>query len=186
MERIIIEVSRRHAHLSLEDATVLFGPAYALRVRNILSQPGQFAALETVMARSRGRILEHIRVVGPFRQETQLELSASDAQALDVNPPRRISGDTHKAETVELVGPLGSVMAPVILAQRHLHCDPQTAATWGLSAGERVRVRPDGARSLIDDLAVRIHPEAVVAVHIDEDEAREFGIIKKAWGSIVR
>lgn len=185
MKRVVIEMSRRHIHLSPADCATLFGEQSVLRIRNMLSQPGQFAATETVTARSRGRVLEHIRVVGPCRNKTQLEIAPRDAHALDIHPSRRISGDVKDAETVCIVGPKGSVEAPVILAQRHVHCDPQTAREWGITDKKKVRVAVEGAKKVINNVAVRIYENAVPAVHIDEDEAEEFGVQKKGWGIIV-
>lgn len=154
-------------------------------MRNLLSQPGHFAAQETVTAKARGRLLEHVRVVGPLRPRTQLEVSATDAAALDIHPARQISGNLGDAETVELIGPAGSVVVPVILAQRHLHCDPATARAWGIADGEQIRMQITANGAIIDGIVVRVSDDAVPAVHVDEDEAREFGIKKGGEGTIV-
>lgn len=182
---VIIEVSRRHVHLSEEDYLRLFGEGQLLHMRNSLSQPGQFAALETVDVRCRGRLLEHVRVVGPFRSHSQIELSERDAHALDLIAPRRISGDIADAPMVELCGPAGSVEVPAIMAERHLHCDPQTAQAWNLQQGMVITIRAEGSGALIENVKVRIDDTAAVAVHLDEEEGHELGMPKGGTGTII-
>jgi putative phosphotransacetylase len=130
-------------------------------------------------------LLEHVRIVGPFREQTQLEVAPSDASALDITPPTRISGDVEGAAMVEVTGPRGSVMAPAIIAQRHLHCDSAIAAAWGIADGDSVSVALDASDVVLPNVVVRLSAQSRLAVHIHEDEAREYGVQRQGTGVIV-
>lgn len=184
-----VGVSRRHLHLSASDVRALFGSGGLTPARSI-TQPGQFAANETVDVMGPNGRLDGVRVVGPARGETQLELAFSDAARLGVSPPLAASGSLDgSVGGLTLVGPHGRVTLPrgVIIAARHLHCTPDDARRWGLSDGDRVDVRcGDGARALtLHDVLVRSGPAHATEVHLDEDEARAAGVATGASAEIV-
>lgn len=184
-----IGVSRRHIHLSADHERALFGAAGLTSARP-LSQPGQFAANETVdVVGPKGRI-EGVRVVGPARGETQVELASSDAARIGVEAPLAASGSLgQSAGGVTLVGPHGRVALArgVIIAGRHLHCAPEDARRWGLNDGDRLDVRcGSGPRAVtFHDVLVRAGPTHATELHLDEDEARAAGVVTGAPAEIV-
>ena len=175
-----IGVSNRHVHLSPEHVRTLFGTTQLSEAKP-LTQPGQFAAQETVaVAGPKGRI-ESVRVVGPSRGETQLELSLGDARTLGITPVVAASGSlAGSSGGVTLSGPAGSVTLDrgVIVAARHLHLSPGDAAKWGLRDGDRLDVRcGTGARSTtFHDVLVRSSPAYATELHLDTDEAFAAGV----------
>ena len=175
-----IGVSNRHVHLSAVDAQALFGSA-TLTVARALTQPGQFAAQQTVTARGPSGSIDGIRIVGPARGETQLEIAASDARVLGVDPPVAASGSlASSAGNVTLVGPAGRVELSrgVIVAARHLHLAPADARRWGLRNGDLLDVRCGiGARAAtLHDVLVRSGEGHATELHLDVDEARAAGV----------
>ncbi len=173
-------VSNRHLHLSAEHLQMLFGSAPLTPARALL-QPGQFAANETVAVTGPQGRIEGIRIVGPARGETQLELARTDAASLGVDPPVATSG--HLRESVgglTLIGPHGRVELTkgVIVAARHLHLSPADALRWALGDGDRLSVRcGSGARAVtFHDVVVRSGPAHATELHLDADEARAAGV----------
>lgn len=177
--KIPVEISARHAHLSKTDLEILFGPGFELSAYKDLSQPGQFAAKETVNLVSRLGRIDQVRVLGPVRAQTQIELSATDARQLGLNPPLRASGNLEGTPGLKIVGPKGQVdlARGVILAWRHLHLDPAAAAKLGVKNYDRVKVDIGGARALLfENVLVRVSQDFRPAMHIDTDEANAAGI----------
>lgn len=180
--KVPIEISARHVHLSCEDLEALFGTGFKLSKYKDLSQPGQFAAEETVkLVGPRGGQIDKIRVLGPCRKETQVEISETEARELGLNPPVRDSGNLAETAGAKIVGPKGEVdlKQGVILALRHIHIDPKTAAELGVKNYDRVKVDVSGARDLLfENVLVRVSPDFKLAMHIDTDEANAAGIDK--------
>ncbi len=180
-----VGVSNRHVHLTRKDVEQLFGSGYRLHVRKALSQPGQFACDETVdLVGPRGTI-ERVRVLGPERNATQIEISLTDATKLGITPPVRMSGDIAGSPGILLRGKTGSVEAKegLIVAARHIHISSEQAKIYGLKNGEFVRVRVSGGRALVfEEVAVRCGDGHDLEMHIDFDEANSAGL---ANGSIV-
>ena len=183
-----IGVSNRHVHLSADDLRKLFGGA-ALTVARQLTQPGQFAAAESVAVHGpKGRI-DGVRVVGPTRGETQLEIAASDAAVLGIEPPVAASGSLQGSTGgVSLVGPAGRIelQRGVIVAARHLHLAPADARRWGLRDGDHLDVRcGSGPRAAtLHDVLVRAGEGHATELHLDTDEARAVGV-KTGDGAVV-
>ena len=173
-KRLPIGVSNRHVHLSAAHLESLFGNGYKLNVAKELSQPGQFAAKETVcVAGPKGRI-ENVRVLGPVRGQTQIEISATDSFQLGILPVVRDSGQHAGSPGLRLIGPAGEVTTErgAIVAARHIHMHPDQAKEWNLSDGQRVRIRIDSQRPVVfDDVLVRVNREFQGEVHLDTDEA---------------
>ncbi len=171
---IPIGVSAHHIHLSQGDVEQLFGRGQQLTPRAPLAQPGQFASEEQVrLVGPRGSI-ERVRVLGPARQETQVEISRTEGYTLGINAPIRMSGDLGGTPGLALEGPEGRVELKqgVIYAQRHLHMTPTDARRLGLRDRDIVRVRVGGERELVfGDVAVRVSPKYKLELHLDTDEA---------------
>ncbi|MCW5631987.1 MAG: acetate/propionate family kinase [Rubrivivax sp.] len=185
---IPVAVSAHHVHLTQETVERLFGAGHALQVRQPLTQPGFWAAEETVaVAGPRGR-LERVRVLGPCRSRNQIELSRTEAIRLGIDAPLRLSGHLDGTPEVTLIGPSGSVRTDgAIVAQRHLHLAPADAARLGVEAGQEVDLELDTARAtVLRHVALRLADDAVLEVHLDTDEANAAGLSGDAEGVLRR
>jgi putative phosphotransacetylase len=176
-----VGVSNRHAHITKEHFEALFGQGAGLTKFRDLSQPGQFASNEKIDIVGAKGSIRGVRLLGPFRPKTQIEVSWTEAVTLGVKPPVRESGDLGGSAALKLVGPQGSVQVHegLILARRHLHCTPGDAAAIGLSNGEAVRVRVgrDGGRGTVfEDTVVRVSDKFSLELHLDTDEANAAGV----------
>ncbi|HOB07906.1 MAG: phosphate propanoyltransferase [Limnochordia bacterium] len=177
--KVPVGVSARHLHLSKEDLAVLFGPDYQLTPAKELSQTGQYAAEEQVTLVTRKNAIPNVRVLGPLRGKTQVEISRTDAFALGLRPPVRDSGSVENSEAVTLVGPKGSIYLKegVIIALRHIHMSPADAAKFGVEDKSVVSVKTEGERSVIfNNVLVRVRDDFVLEFHIDTDEANAAGL----------
>jgi putative phosphotransacetylase len=190
MDKILTEVSARHVHLSKQDGEKLFGPEKKLDKIKDLSQPGEFSAEQKVDLKTSKNILKGIRIIGPWREQTQVEISQTDAYFLGLNPPIRESGDLIGSEKCILIGPAGEVnlSAGVIIAQRHLHLDPLTAQENNLKNKDLVSVKINSVkRSLtFHQVVVRVNDNFKPAFHIDTDEGNAAGINKTTQGEIIK
>ncbi len=170
---IPVEISAHHVHLSQADVEALFGPGHQLTPMHELSQPGQYACEEKVhLVGPKGRIA-NVRVLGPTRKETQVEIAMTEQFKLGVQPPIRQSGDLTGTPGLTLEGPHGSTQIErgVICAQRHIHMSPDDALRFRVRDNTVVRVRIAGERELIfGDVVVRVNPAFRLAMHIDTDE----------------
>ena len=183
----LVEVSAHHAHLTQEHVEMLYGAGHQLTKHTDLSQPGQFACKEQVtLVGPKGRI-ERVRVLGPVRKATQVEIAMTEQFKLGVHPPVRESGDIANTPGCTLEGPAGSVVLErgVICALRHIHMTPADALRYGLRDKSFVRVRIGGDRELIfGDVLVRVDPRFSLAMHIDTDEGNAAGIETGVQGFI--
>jgi acetate kinase len=184
-----LEVSAHHVHLSQEHVAALYGQGHGLTPARELSQPGQFACKETVdLIGPKGRV-ERVRVLGPTRKETQVEISMTEQFKLGIDPPIRASGDLEESPGITIEGKKGvaAIGNGVICALRHIHMSPEDALHFGLRDRDRVMVRVEGERELIfGDVLVRIHPDYKLAMHIDTDEANAASISTGFTGYIDR
>jgi len=172
--KVPVGISNRHIHLSQQDLETLFGPGYELTVRGPLSQTGQFAAEETVTIEGPKSSISNVRILGPTRKETQIEISRTDSFALGLKPPVRDSGLLDGSPGVTVIGPKGRVTLDkgVILAQRHIHMNEEDAARFGVKDKEMVSVRVGGERGVVfENVLVRVRSDFVLEMHIDTDEA---------------
>jgi putative phosphotransacetylase len=183
---IPVGVSNRHFHISQADLEILFGAGYQLTKLKDISQKGQFAANETLTAVGPKGKIEKIRIVGPTRGKTQLEISRSDAVWLGIDPPVRYSGDLTNSASVHLIGPKGELdlKEGVIIAQRHIHMSPADAKNFGVKDRDRVVVAPlaktlppnsEDRTVIFDNVLIRVHESFVLDFHIDLDEANAAG-----------
>ena len=169
-----VAASNRHIHVSSADLETLFGKGYALTPERALSQPGQFAAKETVtISGSKGKI-DQVRVLGPARGKTQVEILMTDAFKLGVSPVVRLSGDLEGTPGATIIGPAGSLelSAGVIVAMRHVHISVEQAAWLGLQNGDLVSIRKGGVRALVfENVPVRCGEGHSLELHLDMEEA---------------
>jgi putative phosphotransacetylase len=189
-KEVAIGVSNRHLHLSARDFEALFGKGHVPSVKRTISQPGQFAAGETVCVCGPKGKLEGVRVVGPLRGTTQVELSPSDCRHLGVDAPVVVSGKLEKsAGGVALEGPAGKIQLTggVIVAQRHLHVAPADGRGLGVADGDVVAIEcgPAGRRVTLHDVVVRLGPSHATELHLDADEAAAAGVKTGDTGALV-
>lgn len=175
-----IGVSNRHIHLSKGDLAVLFGEGYELTPMKELSQPGQYACKETLTIIGPSlRPIENVRVLGPVRKSSQVEISATDSYVLKVKPPVRESGKTEGSAPITIVGPKGVVQLSegCIIANRHIHMSPEDGIAFGVKDGDYVTVDAEGKRrTRWYDVQVRVHPDFRLEMHVDTDDANAAGI----------
>ncbi len=186
--KILVETSARHIHLTREHVDILFGAGHQLTSKKALSQPGQFACEEKVTVKGEKGELK-MSVLGPERNATQVEVSLTDARTLGVKAPVRESGDIAGSGACTLVGPCGTVEISegVIAAKRHIHLTPETAAELGLSDKQIVSVKLDTERSLVfGDVVVRVSPKFAPAMHIDTDESNAACAFGEVYGEIIK
>lgn len=176
-----IGVSARHVHLTQEHVETLFGPGYQLTKKKDL-MGGQFASNETVtIIGLKLRAIENVRVLGPVRSATQVEVSATDAIKLGMNVPVRMSGDIAGSAPIAIVGPKGAIYLKegCIVAKRHIHMSPEDAARFGVVDKQVVKVRFESGRGgTLEDVPIRVDPSFDLEMHIDTDEANGLGIAK--------
>ncbi|MFR5865952.1 MAG: propanediol utilization protein [Clostridiales bacterium] len=185
--KVVVETSARHVHLTAEQVETLFGKGHKLTVKKMLSQPGQFACEEKVDVVGPKNTIRNVSVLGPERKAAQVEVSLTDARTLGIAAPVRESGDIADTPGVKLVGPAGELTLAqgVIAAKRHIHLTPDEAAAFGLADKEIVTVRLDTARPLIfDDVVVRVRSDFAAAMHIDTDESNAACAFGEVYGEI--
>ena len=189
-QSIPVAISARHVHLSQATLERLFGPGYVLQPRSPLSQPGQFAAIETVtLIGPRGR-LEHVRVLGPPREADQVEIALTDERKLGIDAPLRLSGDLGSTPGVTLEGPNGRVTlgAGVVCALRHIHMSSSDAEQFGVTDRQVVQVAVESAgRSVVfGNVVIRVSPNYRLELHLDTDEGNAAGIEAGTRARLVR
>ena len=181
-----IGVSARHIHLTQEDLEILYGPGYQLTKKKEL-MGGQFASNELVtIVGLKLRAIENVRILGPCRKKSQVEISATDALKLGVKAPVRESGDIAGSAPIALVGPKGALYLKegCIVAARHIHMSPADAKAAGVHDGDYVSVKADNERGTIfNNVKIRVDESFTLEMHIDTDEANASQI---ATGTTVR
>ncbi|TNJ66194.1 phosphate propanoyltransferase [Paenibacillus hemerocallicola] len=178
-KNVPVGVSARHIHLTEEHIAILFGSGYELNVLKPLSQPGQFAAEETVAVIGPKGRFDKVRILGPARKASQLEISKTDSFQLGVRPPVRESGSIDNTPGITIQGPAGEVVLErgVIVAARHIHFHTKEAAEWGIEDKQLLRVRVQGERPLVfEDVIARVSDQFALDMHIDTDEANAAGV----------
>lgn len=174
-----VGISNRHIHLSQADLDQLFGAGYQLTPMKELSQPGQFACKETVTICGPKGAIEKVRVLGPVRKETQIEIVTGDCFKLGVKAPAKLSGDLAGTPGITVVGPRGSVQTAqgLIVAQRHIHMAPADAQAYGVKDGQIVKIRVGGLRGgIYDNVAIRVTTSSKLECHLDTEEANAMGV----------
>ena len=177
--QVPVGISNRHIHLSREDMDILFGYGTTLTLMKAVKQPGQFAAEECVTLRGPKGEIKNVRVLGPLRPSTQVEISVADSFVLGVKAPVRMSGDLQDSPGIEIVGPKGSVKkaSGTIVAWRHIHISPEQAERHGLRDGMEVSIQARGQRAgIMQHVVVRATQASVLELHVDVEEANAYGL----------
>lgn len=178
-EGIPVGVSNRHIHLSAEHMEILFGRGKSLTKKKELNQIGEFAAEETVTLVGPKGTMRGVRILGPLRSFTQIELSLTDAFGLGIKPPFRNSGDIKGSAGIVVVGPCGAVTLQegVICAIRHIHMNCETAQRFGVRDGDVATVSFDGIRGgTLKEVLIRVQEHFRLEMHVDTDEANALGL----------
>ncbi|RJW37596.1 phosphate propanoyltransferase [Clostridiales bacterium TF09-2AC] len=186
---IPVGVSNRHVHLSQGDLEALFGPGYELSRMKDLSQPGQYACKETVTICGPKGAIEKVRILGPVRSRTQVEILAGDSFKLGIKSTARLSGDLDGTPGITIIGPKGSVQIKegLMVAQRHIHMLPEDAARMGVHDGQVVSLEVDGIRGgILRNTIVRVTGQSGLECHIDTEEANALGLSSSSRVKIVQ
>lgn len=187
--KIIVETSARHVHITKEHMAVLFGEGAELTCKKELSQPGQFACEERVTVVGPKGEMKNVSILGPFRSQTQVELSRTDARKIGLDAPTRESGDLAGSPGCKLIGPKGEIDLDcgVIVAKRHAHMTPEQAAEFGVVDKQNIYIKLNyNDRMLIfGDVVARVNPQYGLAVHIDTDEANAAGLPGTVEGEVL-
>ena len=187
--KIPIEISARHIHLSQKDFEKLFGKGKNLAPIKKLSQPGEFASEEKVTIKNGNNKIENVRILGPFRKNSQAEISLTDAYNLKLNPlPKiKVSGDLSDTTGILVKGQKSSIKIPCIIAQRHLHCPIEESKKLKLKNNQEISIKVNGKReTTFHDIVVRVSEKYKLSLHLDTDEGNSAGIIGKAFGKLVK
>ncbi|ACD23064.1 phosphate propanoyltransferase [Clostridium botulinum] len=186
---IPVGISNRHIHLSKKDLDILFGEDYKMTKIKDLSQPGQYACKETLTICGPKGAIEKVRILGPIRSKTQVEVLAGDCFSLGVAPHTRLSGNLCGTPGITLIGPKGSVQLQegLIVAQRHIHMTPQDAKHFDVQDGQIVSIQFDGLRGgIYNNVAIRANDDCALECHIDIDEANAMIVNSKSKIKIVK
>lgn len=187
--KVLVETSARHCHLTQETLEVLFGKDYKLTMKKELSQPGQFASNELIKVIGPKGEFPKVRILGPVRSANQVELSATDARSIGILAPVRESGDIKNSGACKIVGPVGEleISDGVIIAKRHIHMTNANAEDFGVENGQIVSVKINSSeRSLIfGDVVVRVSDSYSLAMHIDTDESNAVMADREAYGEVI-
>lgn len=188
--KILIETSARHVHLTEEHIEILFGKGHTLTNKKDLSQPGQYACVERVNLVGPKKAIAGVSILGPARPASQVEISFTDARTLGVSAPVRESGDISGSAPVKLVGPEGEVELTegVIIAKRHIHLTPEDAEKFGVADKEivSVKVTNNDRSTVFGDVVCRVSPKFAAAMHIDTDEANAACAFGECYGEIIK
>lgn len=187
--KVMVEVSARHIHVTQEVVDALFGEGHQLTPKKDLSQPGQYACEERVGVRGPKGEFPSVIILGPTRPETQLEISLTDARVMGIPGVVRMSGDIAGTPGFTITGPKGSLELKegAIVAKRHLHISPEDAEKFGVADKEIVTLKIEGDRALLfDEVVCRVNPAFHTAVHIDTDEGNAAGVGAGAEGYIIK
>lgn len=172
--KVSVGVSNRHIHLCKEDVDILFGKDFEFTKRNDLSQKGEYACNETVIIKTDKYEFPHVRVLGPLRAYTQVEVSKSDADLLGINPPMRDSGDLENSEAVLIIGPVGKIYKEncCIIATRHIHCNKLS----GINHNNKDIVTVKYGDKIIENVHIKMADNFSLEMHIDRDDAALYGL----------
>lgn len=172
-----VSISGRHIHLRREDLDILFGANYNLTKVKDISQPGQFAAEEKVIIVGPKGKIENVRVLGPVRKESQVEISVRDARTLGVKAEIRQSGNHKGTPGLTIIGPRGSIeiLQGCIVAERHIHMTPEDAVSFGVTNGQKVFVKVNSERGgILDNVFIRVREDFALDMHVDVDDSNAF------------
>ena len=169
--KINVGISNRHIHLTEEDYKILFGDI-KLEKKNDLTQPGQYACTNTVTIKGPKREINNVRLLGPLRSYTQVEISKTDSYTLGVNPPVRNSGDLLDAENITIIGPNGTIeRKSCIIATRHIHISHEDRVRLGLLDVEKVKIKTFTEKStILENVYLKELDNSFLELHLDTDD----------------
>ena len=186
--KISIGVSNRHVHLTKEHLNILFGEGYELEKKNDLTQPGQYASTAVVTIKTDKSEISGVRVLGPLRDYTQVEISKTDAYKLGLNPPVRNSGDLDGSAPITIVGPDGTIdiKEGCIIAARHIHLMPSQVTAYGLEGRETVDVKLGREKGgIITNVYLKTGEKSFFELHLDTDDANAHLVKSGDIGEII-
>lgn len=186
---IPVGISNRHIHLSQGDLETLFGAGYQLTKTKELSQPMQYACKETLTIAGPKGPIEKVRILGPTRRESQVEILQADCFKLGLTAPVRLSGDLQGTPGITLVGPKGSILLSkgLLIAQRHIHMTLEDAKNFGVTDGEQVTIQIDGLRGgTYSNVVIRANNTSALEFHIDTEEANAMHLASTSKITIVK
>lgn len=186
--KVSIGVSNRHVHLTKEDFEMLFGKDFKLEKKNDLSQPGQYSSTSTVILKTNKSKIENVRVLGPLRSYSQVEISKTDAYKLGLNPPVRNSGDLKDSCPITIIGPRGTVELKegCIIPTRHIHILPSQVKMYNLEGKEKVSIKIPGEKGgIITNVHIKESNDSFFELHLDTDDANAHLITNGDIGEII-
>lgn len=186
---IPVGISNRHIHLSQADLNTLFGEGYSLTKVKDLSQPSQYACKETLTICGPKGAIEKVRILGPARSESQVEILQTDCFKLGISAPVKLSGDLQGTPGITVIGPKGSIFLPkgVIIAQRHIHMTLEEAKRFGVSDGEQVPIQIEGLRGgTYSNVIIRANNTSSLECHIDTEEANAMNLSSSSKITIIK
>ena len=186
--KVSIGVSNRHVHLTKEHLEILFGKDYELKKKVDINQPGQYASTDVVTIKTAKSEIKNVRILGPIRPYTQVEISKTDSYLLGLNPPVRDSGDLVDSAPITIIGPNGSIdlTEGCIIANRHIHITPKQMEYYGLIGKEKVDIKLYGEKGgILNNVYLKVTDEAFFELHIDTDDANAHLIKNGDIGEII-
>ena len=190
--KILVETSARHIHVTEEALEYLMGEGFKLEVKKMLSQPGQFASTTKLDLVGPKNTIKGVSILGPVRNACQVEVSATDARTLGVKAPIRESGDIKGSAGIKIVNPLNgkelNLEEGCIVAKRHIHMTPADAEAFNVKNGDIVKVKISGTgrETIFGDTVIRVSPKFSLAMHIDTDESNAANAFGEIYGEIVK
>ncbi len=190
--KILVETSARHIHVTEEALEYLMGEGFKLEVKKMLSQPGQFASTTKLDLVGPKNTIKGVSILGPVRNACQVEVSATDARTLGVKAPIRESGDIKGSAGIKIVNPLNgkelNLEEGCIVAKRHIHMTPADAEAFNVKNGDIVKVKISGTgrETIFGDTVIRVSPKFSLAMHIDTDESNASNAFGEVYGEIVK
>ena len=187
--KVSIGISSRHIHVTREVLNILYGKDYELKKLKDINQIGQYAAEETVTIKGLNREIKNVRILGPIREYTQVEVACSDAYILGLKPPVRDAGDIKESSPITIIGPLGEVSLKegCIIASRHIHMDPKVSEKMGFKDGDIVKVKVDGIKGgILDNVSIKVNDAYYYELHLDIDDGNAHLIKQGDIGTIIR
>lgn len=189
-DKILVETSARHVHVTEEQIEILFGKGATLHNKKDLSQPGQFACEEKVTVVGPKKSIPNVSILGPARKAAQVEVSLTDARTLGIDAPVRESGDIEGTPGCKIIGPAGEIDIDkgVIAAKRHIHFTPEEAAEFGVEDKQivSVEIQSEQRPAILGGVVVRVSPKFAAAMHIDTDESNAACAFSKCYGRIIK
>lgn len=175
--KVTVGISNRHVHLTKEHLEILFGKNYQLQILHPVNQPGQYASTAQVTIETKKSKIENVRVLGPIRPYTQVEISRTDSYKLGLTPPVRDSGDVTGSAPITIIGPCGKIELEegCILANRHIHMTPEQQKDFGFIGISKVNVKIGGEKGgIINNVYIKVDRESYYEMHLDTDDANAF------------